>query len=211
MRRLYQGLILAAYAAALVIPGAVFVSHRGGFGFLAGAHGATVLQFLFPLLGLYAFTFVTMQVLVATNIWWLRRLWPRITNFHRFQGTFALLFVILHPLFILTGFGLAQFLNFDFTSTNFVPYAILGETAFVILMATIGTAILVWRGRNIPWWFTLHKLNYLVFILVWLHSYLIGGDIRSSNLRYLWILYLVMVIVSFFGKYVIAPRWGRRT
>jgi len=159
------------------------------------------LRLMFPLLGLYAFTFVSWQLLVATNVRWLRKLWPRVINFHRFQGGFALLFAVLHPTFILIGFGLVNYLHFRFVSPNLRWWLIPSYTALIILLGTVTTAYLAWRGMNIPWWRRLHKLNYLVFALVWLHSWFIGTDTRTPLVRWVWIAYLLLVTFSIIGKY----------
>src|SRR4051794_18034481 len=101
MRSALRTAIFALYAAALVLPVAVFLNVRGGFSAFSGLAATDFFQSVFPLFGLIAFTLVTMQVLIATNRWWLITLWPRVILFHRFQGSFALLFALTHPLFIL--------------------------------------------------------------------------------------------------------------
>jgi predicted ferric reductase len=162
------------------------------------------LQLAFPLLGLYAFTFVTWQVLLATNLYWLRRVWPQLIKFHRFQGSFALLFAVSHPLFILVGFGLIADLHFGYVAPGLRWWLLPGYTALTILLGTTGTALLAWRGMNIQWWRKLHRLNYLAFALVWLHSWFIGTDTRTSLLRVVWLTYLLLVTVSVLGKYRVA-------
>lgn len=195
-----SGLVLL-YVLALILPWYVFFHDRGG---LAWLHGLTLkadFQLLFPLVGLYAFTFVTWQVMVATNLRWLRRLWPRIIQFHRFQGSFALLFATLHPLFILFGYGLSNDLHLRFVANPQKWWLLPAYTALTIMWLTVVTATLAWYGRNIPWWRKLHRLNYLVFALVWLHSWFIADDTRTTLLRVIWLVYLVAVIISTLGRY----------
>jgi predicted ferric reductase len=198
---IFKAGLLGLYIAALCLPLYVFFHDRGGTAFLHMADLRDSLRLVFPLLGLYAFTFVTWQVLIATNLRWLRKLWPRVINFHRFQGGFALLFAVLHPTFILIGFGLANYLHFRFVSPNLRWWLLPSYTALTILLLTVTTAFLAWQGMNIPWWRKLHRLNYLVFALVWLHSWFIGTDTRTRLLRWIWIVYLLLVTVSVIGKY----------
>jgi hypothetical protein len=58
---------VALYVSAFVLPVLVFFHDRGGAGILQGLPIKGGLQVFFSLLGLYAFTLVTFQVLIATN------------------------------------------------------------------------------------------------------------------------------------------------
>jgi predicted ferric reductase len=189
------------YIAGLLLPLYIFFHDRGGTAWLHGLDVRTEFQLLFPLLGLYAFTFVTWQILITTNLRWLRRLWPRILNLHRFQGSFALLFAVTHPAFIALGFGLSTYIHYRFTAPSLRIWLVPAYTALTILLATTLTALLAWRGMNIPWWRKLHRLNYLVFALVWLHSWFIGSDLHTTFLRTIWLAYLLLVIASSACKY----------
>ena len=193
--------LLGLYIAALCLPIYIFVHDRGFSSFMHLANLQAVLKLMFPLLGLYAFTFVTWQVLIATNLRWLRKLFPRVIYFHRFEGGFALLFAVLHPTFILIGFGLVSYLHLRFVSSNLRWWLIPSFAALTILLGTVITASLAWRGMNIPWWRKLHRLNYLVFALVWIHSWFIGTDTHTRLLRTVWVVYLLAVTISVIGKY----------
>jgi DMSO/TMAO reductase YedYZ heme-binding membrane subunit len=190
-----------ALASAFALPAYAFFHDRVGTGALTGLHGRSILQVFFPLIGLYAFTLVTAQVLVATNLRWLTKLWPGVIRYHRAQGIFALLFAILHPVFILAGFGLASLLAIGFVRPGLAGWLIPSYTALAILLLTVVTALLAWSGRRVSWWRGVHRLNYLVFALVWLHSWFIGTDTPTRLLRVLWIVYLVLVVASAVGRY----------
>jgi DMSO/TMAO reductase YedYZ heme-binding membrane subunit len=196
-------LVLGLYALALTVPVLVFFRERHGTAFLAGRDARGVLQAMFPLLGLYAFTFVTAQVLITTNLWWLRQLWPGIIRYHRAQGIFALAFAITHPLFILIGYGTAVMLSNGFVQPDLARWLIPSYTALIVLLGTVSTALLAWSGARITWWRALHRLNYLVFALVWLHSWFIGTDTPTTTLRTVWIVYLTLVVASVIGRYTV--------
>lgn len=200
-RTVGRACVLTALAVALALPGIAFFNDRNGTAFLNGVHGTALLQVLFPLVGLYAFTLVTAQVLVATNLRWLSNLWPAIVRYHRVQGIFALLFAVLHPLFILVGFGLASMLSNGFVRPGLARWLIPSYTALAIVLFTVATALLAWSGRRISWWRGVHRLNYLVFGLVWVHSWFIGTDTPTRLLRSVWITYLALVVVSTVGRY----------
>jgi DMSO/TMAO reductase YedYZ heme-binding membrane subunit len=201
-RQLAQLTVLVLYAGALILPAYAFFHDRGGTSVLNGLTGRPLLQVLFPLVGLYAFTFVTAQVLLTTNLWWLTRLWPRVIHYHRAQGIFALLFAITHPVFILIGFGMATFLANGFVQPSLTRWLIPSYTALALLLLTVATALLGWTGRRITWWRHLHKLNYVVFALVWVHSWNIGTDTQAPTLRTAWQLYLALVVLSSAGRVV---------
>lgn len=200
-RTVGRACIVVVFAVALVLPGYAFFHDRHGTAFLTGVHGKTVLQVFFPLVGLYAFTFVTAQVLIATNLRWLTTLWPGVIRYHRAQGTFALLFAVLHPLFILVGFGLASMLSNGFVRPGLARWTVPSYAALAILIFTVATALLAWSGRRLSWWRNVHRLNYLVFGLVWVHSWFIGTDTPTRLLRAVWILYAVLVVLSAAGRY----------
>lgn len=202
--------ILAIYVAALLLPVYMFFHDRGGTAFLHGLAFNVSLQLLFPLLGLYAFTFVTWQVLLATNLWWLRKLWPNVIRYHRFQGSFALLFALLHPAFIVAGFGLSNYLHFRYTAPALHWWLAPAYAGLTIMIATVLTAHLAWIGKDLPWWRKLHRLNYLVFALVWLHSWFIGSDMKTPLLQAMWVAYALAVIASTVGRYYPALRNLRR-
>jgi len=194
-------LILVLYIAALIFPSYIFFHDRGGSAWLHGLTLKADFQLLFPLLGLYAFTFVALQILITTNLRWLRQLWPGVLNYHRFQGGFALLFATLHPFFILLGFGLDAELHLTYVANPQKWWLLPAVTALTILWFTVATAFLAWQGMRIPWWRKLHRLNYLVFALVWLHSWFIGTDLHTTLLRTVWLAYLAAVIASTIGRY----------
>src|ERR1700681_3270899 len=74
--------LIGLYIAALGLPLYIFFHDRGGTAFLHTADFTGSLRLLFPVLGLYAFTLASWQVLIATNLRWLQKLWPGVINFH---------------------------------------------------------------------------------------------------------------------------------
>ncbi len=197
--------VLVVYAGGLTLPAYAFFHDRGGASALDGLSGRPLLQVLFPLVGLYAFTFVTAQVLITTNLRWLTLLWPGVIHYHRAQGIFALVFALAHPLFILAGFGVATFLATGFVRPALAGWLIPAYTALALLLLTVTTALLAWSGRRLTWWRTVHRLNYLVFALVWIHSWFIGTDTHTGLVRTVWLVYLAVVVASTAGRIARAP------
>lgn len=198
-KRIFQLASLTAYFTSLTLPAWVFFGARGSFIFSLPVRSQ--LQLLFPLFGLYAFTLVSLQASIGPNVNYLRQYWPRIRDFHRIQGLFAFLFMWLHPISIAVSFGLSGY--FQFISGGLKLLVLPAYAGLTILTISITTAFLTWRGMNLPWWRRIHRFNYLAFVLVWIHSWFIGSDVRTSPLRYLWLVYLGIVSVSVVRRYVI--------
>ncbi len=191
-----------AYLFFLSLPGIFFFKDRGGTGFLAGLDARTFSLLIFPLAGLYAFFFVWMQILIGTNMDLLRRIYRRIEMFHRAEGLFALLLAITHPSLILFGFGLSGYLSLGFVAPRMKIFALIGEVQLFLMLLTVSTALLMrhpWLKRR---WHVIHYLNYLVFTLVWVHSWFLGTDVRPTALRYLWMFYGLTAAVSTAGRIV---------
>lgn len=186
---------------ALVAPAWVFFSQRGGLAFLEGADLQRANRLLFPLVGLYAFTLVWLQVMIGSNSRWLRSFFPNIIRFHRIEGVFALLFALTHPTLLIFGYGLDAYLKDAFVTPDRVLFVWFGRVALFFIAITAGTALL----RKVRWlktrWHAIHFLNYVIFVLVWAHSWNLGSDVQSTGLRWLWITYGITFVASVIARF----------
>jgi glycine/D-amino acid oxidase-like deaminating enzyme/nitrite reductase/ring-hydroxylating ferredoxin subunit len=184
------------WLAVLAMPALAFFGARGGTGFLKGLDFKTLRLLTFPLLGLYAFTLIWAQLVIGANMRWLRRLFPRIETFHRTEGIFALVFALAHPLFLATGLGLAEYLKIEFVDPRLKWAVLLGDLQLLLLVTTVATALLMKR----PWlrrrWHLIHYANYAVFAMVWVHSWTLGSDVRTTSLKWLWFFFGATGIAS---------------
>ncbi|MBI4426376.1 MAG: Rieske 2Fe-2S domain-containing protein [Candidatus Kerfeldbacteria bacterium] len=185
------------YVFVLVLPGYVFFNQRGGFSFLAGLDFKTFNLVIFPLVGLYAFTLLWSQFVIGAARSVLRSVvHPAIITFHRRQGVLIFLLAWLHPTLRFFGIGLDQYFKSWNVAPSLVPYLWLGYLQLFLLTLTAGTALL----RKLPWlktrWHTIHYVNYGVFVMVWIHSWFLGSDVRSTNLRYLWWFFAVTALAA---------------
>lgn len=199
-RRLTQVLAPAAYLAALVAPAWVFFGLRGGLGFLSGLDPRDFMLSVFPLVGLYAFTLVWAQVMLGSNMPLLRPAFPWVEKLHRTQGVFALLFALTHPLLLVGGIGLAEYLKIGFVAPRYRIFVLLGDLQLLLIVLTAGTALLMkltWLKKR---WHLIHYANYAVFGMVWTHSWFLGSDVRATPLRYLWHVYAAAVAASLLGR-----------
>jgi len=194
--KLLRYILSLGFLLILILPGYVFFQNRGGFEFLAGADFKTAARLVFPIFGLYAFTLLWTQLLIGPNA-----ILPKITIFHHRQGIFIFLLVLTHPTLILIAFGLYQYLGYKFLPKPLVLYAFLGTVALGFLTVTAVTAILSRLSFLKYKWRMFHFLNYVVFTLAWIHSWNLGSDIKSSNLKYLWIFFAVTALISAFLRF----------
>lgn len=184
----YLGYLI--YLVLLFVPGWVFFAARPGVPMAADT--------IYPLFGLYAFTFVAIQMILGSNMRRLRPIYPKVMQFHRWQGLFALAFAFVHPLLAAAAFGpQATFLQRTIVPPSLSNYIIFGIIASDLMLVTVITAVAAWKFQKFTkTWRTIHLLNYLVFILAWVHSWFIGSDVQGSILKYVWIFYLLVWLVS---------------
>lgn len=184
--RLLPWTLLLSLAVVLTYPGTAFFANRGGIAFLEGADFRTASVRLFPLLGLYAFTLVFLQVLIGSSMDLVRRAFPRVFAFHRAEGITALVFAALHPLMLFVGFGPSGYFRMEYVATSLKLYVWFGYVQLLLLIVTVLSALFMRR----PWfqrhWRTLHYANYVVFAAAWLHGWFLGTDVQSGPLRGFW-------------------------
>lgn len=178
------------------LPAYTYFYNRGGVGFLEGMDFKTASIFIFPLVGLYAFYFVWAQLLLGSCINVLRPLSKWFEHWHRIQGIFALLFALGHPLLIVIGYGLEPYLQKQFISEELAVYVLLGQIQLFVLLVTVTAAILSRLPFIKRYWHYIHMANYAVFVMVWIHSWFIGSDVRIAPLKYLWWGFAVTMVLS---------------
>jgi methionine sulfoxide reductase heme-binding subunit len=188
---LLRYILIFGYLYLLFIPGYIFFVSRPGL----PLNNAT----LYPLLGLYAFTLVALQVIIGANMRRLRPIFgPKLLQFHRYQGIFALLFALIHPFMVMSAFGAHKVIvSRDFLPEASRPHVVLGMLAGDLMIITVLTAVAAWKLQKFSSsWRIIHFANYGVFILAWIHSWFIGSDISTTPLKYVWLFYLAAWAVS---------------
>jgi predicted ferric reductase len=149
----------------------------------------TLTNFVQRFLGLAAFTLLFVQLILGAFMeYWTEKLGAWIFRFHIFEGILIYSLALLHPIIFMAynhyvGAGwnpYAVFINVCVlcqTSLDF--YYTLGIISFWLLTLTVFAGL--FRAAN-PWirlnWRKLHVLNYLVFLVVGLHGFLVGTDFK---------------------------------
>ena len=127
---------------------------------------------------------------------------------HHILAVTGLVLIILHPvLMAILMRDPGQFVpRFDSLRT----FLVLGgrPALYLILIAVLAAAVRpggrrpngVVRRRLKDTWKLIHWLNYVAFVLVSAHSWLLGRNVSTSMLRFVWPLMLLTVIVVFLRK-----------
>ncbi len=114
--------------------------------------------------------------LVTPNLLWANKL-------HRLMGTYGFLIIALHPLLMVSTYGLALVWPPSFASTFDIGVRI-GVLAFSVLSVIwLTSAILRGRALSWRWWKRLHLLAYIIYPLLFIHLTVTG----SSLTRYPWL------------------------
>ena len=154
------------------------------FGSLGWTLGPSILQSIFPALGLIAFAVLWLHVISGAFEPYLRTLFDFDRFVHR-TSIIILICLILYPLLLL--------IDFDF---NFSAVFAYGEK--YILLAVIGWLLLITYDIGkalkrynffVRHWNAILLISTTGFILTFLHSLALGSDLQAGPLRAVWIFY----------------------
>jgi predicted ferric reductase len=111
-----------------------------------------------------------------------------VLELHKKIGTYILLLIMLHPIFIVF-FYLDKFdrnlLVLDL-SMVFDIFVLVGMISLTLLLLVALSSIKRQYFKNYTTWYTIHLSSYLLLPLVFIHSLPIGMTIRETGLRFIW-------------------------
>lgn len=147
------------------------------------------------LIGLYAILFIWLQILVAVYAQKSTgKLIPKITpKRHLWLGCMTMLFSVLHASMFIWGVSLR---SGHFASHLLWPDFLGGFYNFAVALGVIGlwsvmlVAISGYKRKSSPrkgFWRLAHKLSVVAFLLVFLHSFLIGTESRIGIMFYFYV------------------------
>jgi len=159
------------------------------------------LYYLFPLLGMLAFSLMWIQTVVGTfdnkfgQIFSLER-------FYSITGLSVLILFVSHPLLASfaqwrSGSGLLLQSLFNLVESDNKIFLILGMTAFTIFILyefvpRLSKFDIIRKIAPVFQW-----LSYLGVILVWIHSINLGTHLQTGALKYIWMFYGISAIAMF--------------
>lgn len=156
---------------------------------------ADLLFFIHRGLGLYAFSLIFLALVMGSSITLLDRLFTPGRTFivHQVIASLGFALAILHPASLLSTYISEGNLSYviPFLSGINLFYFLLGISALLLLTLTVASALL--RFRLGPRWLFIHRFNYLVFWLVFFHSFYLGVDTETNFARVIFLTYGVIV------------------
>ncbi|MFA4943040.1 MAG: ferredoxin reductase family protein [Patescibacteria group bacterium] len=154
------------------------------------------------LTGLLAAYFVLWQLLLIGRQPWLERSFglDRLAHWHHLNGLLSWLFIILHPILLSVGYGLAshksawsQFISFLFDWDDIMP-AFWATVVFVAVIALSVAAIKKYFKYEA--WYFIHLATYLAIIWAFSHQLEIGYDLQDKLFAIYWSLLYFGIVAS---------------
>lgn len=153
------------------------------------------------LAGMYAFVLITTQIISGSSMDTLRRVFgPRILKGHMAVGIMAFLLAMSHPVAFGIAFGWNLLLDFS------DPYTVLGRIGLLCMILGVSGGMLRTKSFMVSHWRVFHRLNYAVFILIYVHSFYLGSDVRIFPMSGVYIIGPLAVLYSVARKYLLSGR-----
>ena len=159
---------------------------------------------------LISFMVLNFQPLLASRFKWIERPFGLdiVIRHHKYMAVFATLLLISHPLLLSTGKkGLSIIIGTD------VPWPVwLGRIAIVVLLVNMFFNFSSMRGRiRFDAWRNIHDLlGPLLLVLIFVHSFFQGGDLKIKQMELLWGLVSGAAVSVFVYHRLVRPSLLRR-
>jgi len=193
----------------LAIPGLTLLLNLSTANFFSLPHSESEITYTFArLFGLYAFTLIFIQILTGHFRGPISLVFGAATRqkFHITTGIFTLLLALTHPFLI----NFSRFLDGiyptiftiipTFTKDAYTTYTSIGLVGLYLMILTVSAALLRKRKFIQKHWFGIHKLNFLLFFLIFTHSFLLGSDVKTYPFFVFYIAAFGVVLAIVFGK-----------
>jgi predicted ferric reductase len=161
-------------------------------------------------LALSAFPILALQPVLVARLKWIERPFGMdiISRFHKSMGVFATLLLISHPpLLAIGGAGWSLVVSFD------EPWYIwLGKIGLLLLLIHTGLSVFSARlGLKFEQWRCLHYiLAPVIIILVFVHSFETGDDLKLFPVQMLWVLLLIASAAAYSYHKILKPMYLAR-
>ena len=172
-------ILIISYVCVLLIPGVTWIRNSG---WTSGVYG------LARLAGLYAFTLMTLQVGIGGLADRLRPIFgPGIVRWHIGQGIVAFSLAMLHPVLMAVVFGVGEVVRMG-------GDVVWGKVALNLLIISVLAGALRAQPWLVKYWRWVHRLNYVILVLVWWHSWRLGTDSHTWPMAGIYFLAPVVLI-----------------
>ncbi|MDK2833201.1 MAG: hypothetical protein PWR29_1883 [Methanolobus sp.] len=148
---------------------------------------------------LFGYLFLFLGILSSEYRIQMKKVFDRpFLNTHHHLARAGVVLVLLHPLLVAYQSGLSAFLPVFYPVMDFLMLA--GRPAFYIILVAVLAG--VFRKRIPKKWRSIHALNYLGFVLVFFHAWLIGTDLRYALMQVIWLAMALIVLTVYIHKHI---------
>lgn len=162
---------------------------------LSFADSSDLLFLLHRILGLYAFSIIFIQIILGSGRSLLGKIFSPslVLKTHMNTGKLALLLVLLHPTLLYLTFFTKGDLSYvtAFMQGESLLYFAMGVTALILIL--ISGFVAIYRLSIGPKWVYIHRINYLIFWLIFIHSFKLGVDVQNTPSQMIYLLYGTVV------------------
>jgi DMSO/TMAO reductase YedYZ heme-binding membrane subunit len=150
--------------------------------------------------GLFGYLFLSLAIVSSEYMLQMRKVFGRpFMNVHHHLARVGVVLILVHPTLIAYQFGLSAFLPVFYPFMDFLGLA--GRPALYLIIIAVLAG--VYRKRIPKKWKSIHALNYLGFVLVFFHAWIIGTDLQYSLMQALWIALVLIVLAVFVRKHIV--------
>lgn len=180
-----KNLLIATYFLVLSFPVITWVR---------GYNSAGGLYEFMRLAGLLSFTMMSAQLTIGAFMLKLRPIFGTpILKLHIVQGMVAFSLALLHPLLYAWQFGIA-------TAWNLAGYYNWGKVGLAVMIFSVSAGLLRTAPFLMRHWRWVHRLNYLLLAIIYIHSWNVGTDVRVFPMLLLYWLIPPVFLASIYSK-----------
>ncbi|MGB6065537.1 MAG: ferredoxin reductase family protein [Desulfomonilaceae bacterium] len=154
---------------------------------------------------LSAFAILCIQPVLSARLKWIERPFGMdiLSRFHKIMGIFVTLLLISHPPFLVLGGGGLELI----TSLSEPWYIWLGRIGLLVLLVHTFLSVFSSRlGLKFEQWRRIHYiLAPLIIVLVFVHSWETGDDLKELPVRGLWIILLLIFFSAYLYHKILEP------
>lgn len=187
----------------VMLIGLLLVMAVGTIAYNLFQHTGTFSEILIRACGLYANLFFFLAIISSEYMLQMRRTFGRsFINVHHQLSRIGIALMLTHPLAFAFKEGAIVFVPVLYPPAAFLELA--GRPALYIVLAAVLAAL--YRKKMPRKWKSIHALNYLAFLLIFSHAWLIGTDLQSLSMQFIWIVMLLGVVAVFMHKHIFPAR-----
>jgi len=160
----------------------------------------SAINFIVRAAALFGYLFLFLAILSSEYRIQMKKVFGRpFLNIHHHLARAGVALVLLHPLLVAYQSGLSAFLPVFYPVMDFLMLA--GRPAFYIILIAVLAG--VYRKRIPKKWRDIHALNYLGFVLVFFHAWLIGTDLQYALMQVIWLAMALVVLAVYIHKHIV--------